>query len=216
MGAFRVAVLCLVQSGCVYVGTGIRPVPLNGPARMTGPTTTVEVPDFSMSLRFDGFSAGGFALFGLVVPVLPVSQWKWLTGIGPEDLRLGIEIRLVPRTAEGKFAPGSLRVLEGDQTYQPSEIHLVGQDCRDRTTRSVDLSEILPVSEKMCLRVSSKTCDLRARRSRWSGTTCRRSTFVSSGTGAQVWQVLNSGRLPFSHACPPTLHPCVDRSPSCA
>jgi hypothetical protein len=148
-------VLGALQIGCVYVGTARQPIAVDEEFRSTGDMPTkLDTPEYSVEIRFDGFSGRDLVFFGLLVPIIPIGQWEWLTGIGAEDLRVKIDLRLLPKTTLGRFSPASLRLLEGGREYRPTEVRKGSYCPRDSAFAMDGVPDTIVVSEQLCFEFS--------------------------------------------------------------
>jgi hypothetical protein len=116
--------LIMISTGCVTLSTGKYPYP---EAIEVNSDNTAEAKidktDYKVYLEIDGYPPDpNIGLCGIVVPVIPVGQWKWLTGIGKDDMRIQVNAKFIPLTKEGTFDAGTLKIIVNEHQYVPSKI----------------------------------------------------------------------------------------------
>jgi len=153
----------MLLTGCVAVGTGRVPVPSGEGVEAVGDYgARIDTTDFSAFVYLRGFDLD-IVLFGPIVPIIPLGQWKWLTGKGGDEIRIRVALELSPKTPSAAFVPGSLRIVVGDRNYAPTDVHRADAEvCRDdpdnityskwrRSEVVREKDQALPIKERICL-----------------------------------------------------------------
>jgi len=145
-------VAMLMLTGCAGLTIGNYPYPSEADAAPEDKSMAkIDAEQFVAFEKIEGYTPD-FALVGIVVPFIPMGQWKWLTGISKDDLRINLNLWLTPKVKSAQFSPGSLRVKVGNQEYMPTEIKAGTGLCNSNEAATVDASKPLPVTEKTCIR----------------------------------------------------------------
>jgi len=151
MGKTVILIATIFLAGCAGLTIGKYPYPKGvdvAPEKRS--MAKMETADFQILQQVEGYTPD-FALIGVVVPVIPFGQWKWLTGIGKDDLRISLYLWLTPKSQAAQFEPGPLKIAANGVTHFPSEIR-VGRHCGIKeNTVPVDTSKPLLVHEKACV-----------------------------------------------------------------
>lgn len=103
-------------NACAMVAVMKTPTPTNVPVSDNPLITTINVDDYAMHLTFTGYSSG-FALIGLVVPIIP------LISISPTHEMFSVVFFVTPKNTTGVFTPHSIRVNIKNLEYAPTAIY---------------------------------------------------------------------------------------------
>lgn len=146
-----VALTMVILSGCAGLTIGKYPYPsdVNAAPEDTS-MAKIDTDQFVAFQRIEGYTPD-FGLVGIVVPFIPIGQWKWLTGIGKDDLRININLWVTPKAELAEFYPGTLRIKVDSQEHQPTEIKAGSGLCNSKDALTVDPSKALPIRVKMCI-----------------------------------------------------------------
>lgn len=130
----------IILSGCAGLMIGKYPYPSGADvASEDASMAKIETAQFVAFEKIEGYTPD-FGLVGILVPFIPIGQWKWLTGYGKDDFRINIILWVTPKAELAEFHPGTLRIKIGSQEYHPTEIKIGNQD--------VDPSKPLSIREK--------------------------------------------------------------------
>ena len=139
--------------GCVGVMFGapkLTPV-AEGLESYTESDATIRTTDFRAMVRIAGYTPD-FVLAGPIVPIIPIGQWRWLTGISKDELRLAIEVQLAPLRKDAIFSPQSFRVLINNEMHTATKITVAKQGCGTKALQPVDMERPLVIDSPLCIR----------------------------------------------------------------
>lgn len=142
-------VLCV--SGCAGLTTGRYPYPSGievVPEKKT--MAKMSSDDFEAFQEVEGYPPD-FALVGIIVPFIPLGQWKWLTGISKEDLRVTVNLWLKPKKEKAVFDPATLKVEANGRTYSPSEIKMGAVCGAEKDAVVVDFLTPVTIERETCI-----------------------------------------------------------------
>lgn len=137
----------LFLSGCVGLTTGTYPYPSGVevvPEKET--MAKINAEEFEAFQEIKGYTPD-FGLIGIVVPFIPIGPWKWLTGVGKDDLRVTVNLWVRPKREQALFEAATLQIDVNGHKYSPSEIKM-GSICGgEKTAIVVDRSKPVTVKE---------------------------------------------------------------------
>ncbi|WP_183359426.1 hypothetical protein [Geomonas limicola] len=105
--------------------------------------------DFEAFQEVEGYTPD-FGLVGIIVPFIPFGQWKWLTGIGKDDLRVTVNLWVKPKRDKATFYP-TLQVDANGHLHKPSEAKMGAVCGGEKTAIVVDLSKPVLVEKESCI-----------------------------------------------------------------
>lgn len=144
--------LIMISTGCVGLSTGRYPYPEGIEANPNNAAEAkIDRTDYKVYLNIEGYPPDpNFGLIGIIVPVIPMGQWKWLTGIGKDDLRIRVNAKFIPITKEGTFDTGTLKIVVNERQYVPSKIKKA-RGCVGENGNDVDIVKSFPIQEEVCI-----------------------------------------------------------------
>lgn len=143
--------MCILIIACVIAATGKYPIPSGDGIEIQDESIAkIDLPDYSVKVQIHGYAAD-IGLVGFVVPVIPIGQWEWLTGIGKDDLRITTNLTFLPKTNTGQFDPGTLRIVVNGKEYVPTEIKKAKHCVWDRDAVNLDKTKSIRIDEQMCI-----------------------------------------------------------------
>lgn len=151
MKALLLLMTMLYFSGCAGLTSGRYPYP-SGAGVVPEKKTMAQIDggEFEAFQEVEGYTPD-FALIGIVVPFIPFGQWKWLTGIGKEDLRITVNLWMKPKSSAVNFDASTLHVDVNGRTYSPSEVKM-GPVCGgEKAATVVDLSKTVTIEKESCI-----------------------------------------------------------------
>ncbi len=144
--------IIIMTTGCAGLTTGKYPYPVGIDVDPINKSIAkVDLADYEAAVQIEGYTPD-IGLIGIVVPVIPIGQWKWLTGISKDDLRITANLIFKPKTKSGIFEAGSLKIIVNEQQYFPSEIRMASHCETNQNSILVDTSKPLPIKEQICVR----------------------------------------------------------------
>lgn len=146
-----VALTMIILSGCAGLTVGKFPYPSDAySAPEDKAMAKIETEELVAFERIGGYTSD-FGLIGIVVPFIPFGQWKWLTGISKDDLRINVSLWVTPKGESAQFYPSTLRIKVENQEFKPTEIKAGTGLCNSKDSSTVEPSQPISVREKMCI-----------------------------------------------------------------
>jgi hypothetical protein len=143
------ALFCL--SGCAGLMTGKYPFPTGVevvPEKKQMAKISTE--EFEVFQEIEGYTPD-FVLIGIIVPFIPIGQWKWLSGIGKDDLRITVNLWVKPKAEQAQFDAAALQIVVNGRKYSPSEVRMSNMCGFEKGSTVVDLSGPVTVDKEVCI-----------------------------------------------------------------
>lgn len=144
-------IVILFLYGCAGLTTGTYPYPSGVEVvpekNKMAKINTEELEAFQ---EIEGYTPD-FGLIGIIVPFIPIGQWKWLTGISKDDLRVTVNLWVKPKREQALIDAASLQIDVNGRKYSPSEIKM-GSICGTETAAIVvELSKPVTITKETCI-----------------------------------------------------------------
>jgi len=144
-------VAIIFLSGCAGLSTGTYPYPTGVevvPEKLSMAKLNAE--DFDAFQEVEGYTPD-FALIGIIVPFVPIGQWKWLTGVSKEDLRVTVNLWVKPKREQAVVEVATLHIDVNGRIYTPSEIKMNSMCGVEKDAVAVDILKPVTVKKEACI-----------------------------------------------------------------
>jgi len=151
MTRVMLVVAIIFLSGCAGLSTGTYPYPTGVevvPEKLS--MAKINAEDFEAFQEVEGYTPD-FALFGIIVPLVPIGQWKWLTGISKEELRVTVNLWVKPKREQAVVDIATLYIDVTGRIYSPSEIKMNSMCGVEKDAVAVDILKPVTVMKEACI-----------------------------------------------------------------